>query len=91
MTPARIRHFQAVCEEAGAIYRGFMPAFNMRDGSVYPAIIFFDGVHWRNTVGLREPDFNLEAVRQEVTNSNRLFSFYNQKRMQHRKGKFYQV
>jgi hypothetical protein len=84
-------YFRRVCKEAGAIYRGFQSGFWMKDGTWRPRLILFDGCHWRNTIGLLEPDFNLQSVRNAVNQSNRQFSFYNQNRLQYRRKNLYSV
>jgi hypothetical protein len=40
-----------------------MPGFMQRDGTFHPAIIFCEGSHWRNDIGVLETNFNVDFVR----------------------------
>jgi site-specific recombinase XerC len=60
-----LKHFRIVCERSGAIFHGIQPSFLLPNGATYPATILFDG-KYQNTIGLREPEFNEDAVREAV-------------------------
>jgi hypothetical protein len=87
----RTGHYRLVCQQNGAIFRGVQEAFQLRNGDMLPAVILFDGAYG-NTLGLREPEFNAQAVREAVCESNRSFGEKKQTVfLEHRSGRGYWV